>query len=244
MPKTRSSKAEPALVGTSAEQDVLDRVIAIALAPLLPGESQSDYVSVAGRFVTTSRPRDTIEEFLVRDVIDLTWEILRLRRTKAGIITASMGDGVSEILGHFGYDFLEINALSKSWAAGDKNAGKEVNAILTKAGMTIDEVTAKTLECKLDVLERLDRMLASAEARRNNALREIDRHREALGAAMRQSVDEVEDADFQDVETGAVTRGHDLDQKTSPAGEPSQREGEHRPEDENRKGKIREEARS
>jgi hypothetical protein len=240
MRNTRSSKAAPALVGTS-ELDVLDRVIAFAPAPLLPGERQADYDNVAARFVTSSQPRDTIEEFLVRDVIDLTWEILRLRRAKAGIIRASMGEGVSEILGHVGYDVLEIDTLSESWAAGDKNARKEVDAILTKAGMTIDEVTAKTLERKLDVLERLDHMLASAEARRNTALREIDRHREALGAAMRQSVDEVEDADFQDVETGAVTRGHDLDLRTSPADEPSQREGAHRPEDENRKGKTREE---
>jgi hypothetical protein len=41
----------------------------------------------------------------------------------------------------------------------------------------------------------------------NNALREIDRHREAFGAAMRQAVDEVQDAEFRDVETGAVGGG-------------------------------------
>jgi hypothetical protein len=68
-------------------------------------------------------------------------------------------------------------------------------------------VTAKTLESKLDSFERLDRMLASAEARRNNALREIDRHRAALGAAMRQAVDEVQDAEFRDVETGVPRVG-------------------------------------
>jgi len=50
-------------------------------------------------------------------------------------------------------------------------------------------------------------MLASAEARRNNALREIDRHRSTLGAAVRQTIDEVEDAEFQDVETGEVSGG-------------------------------------
>jgi hypothetical protein len=38
-------------------------------------------------------PRDAIEEFLVRNVIDLTWEILRLRRVKAGIIAASAYEG-------------------------------------------------------------------------------------------------------------------------------------------------------
>ena len=48
-------------------------------------------------------------------------------------------------------------------------------------------------------------MLASAEARRNNALREIDRHRDAAGAAVRQAIDEVEDVEFRDVETGEVS---------------------------------------
>jgi hypothetical protein len=73
--------------------------------------------------------------------------------------------------------------------------------------LTIDEVSAKTIESKLDSFERLDRMLASAEARRNNALREIERHRAALGGAARRSVEEIEDAEFRDVETGGATLG-------------------------------------
>ena len=93
------------------------------------------------------------------------------------------------------------------WAAGDKEARKEVEAALAKAGLTIDEVTAKTLEKKLNSFERLDRMLASAEARRNNALREIDRHRDALGGGVRRSIEEIEDAEFRDVETGKVAAG-------------------------------------
>ena len=47
-------------------------------------------------------------------------------------------------------------------------------------------------------------MLGSSETRRNNALREIERHRAAFGAWMRNAVDEVEDAEFRDVETGEV----------------------------------------
>ena len=66
-------------------------------------------------------------------------------------------------------------------------------------------MTATTLQHNLHRFERLDRMLASAEARRNNALREIDRHRSAFGAAVRQAIDEAEDVEFRDVETGEVT---------------------------------------
>ena len=71
-------------------------MIAIAPAPLLPGEKEADYAAIAGRIVGVSRPKDAIEEFLIRDVIDLTWEVLRLRRVKAGILRASMDGACSK----------------------------------------------------------------------------------------------------------------------------------------------------
>jgi hypothetical protein len=70
------------------------------------------------------------------------------------------------------------------------------------AGFTIDEVMAEAFAEVIDPFERIDRLVASAEARRNNALCEIDRHREAFGAAVRRGVDEVQDAEFQDVPVG------------------------------------------
>jgi hypothetical protein len=139
--------------------------------------------AIAGRIVGVSRPRDAIEEVLIRDVIDLTWEVFRLRRIKAGILKASMSSGVERVLAGVGHSYLERDTLAERWMAGDESARKKVDAILAKSGLTLDEVTAKTWEIKIDVFERVDRMLASAEARRNNALHEIDRHREAAGAS-------------------------------------------------------------
>jgi hypothetical protein len=195
----------------SGVSDVLDHVIAIAPAPLLPGEKQADSVDLAVRVVRAAKPRDAIEEFLVRDVIDLTWEIFRLRRVKGGILKASMNAGVDEILKGLGhgpqFSLLDVQTLGEKWAAGDKDARKKVDAVLAKAGLTIDEAVAKTLESKLASFEQLDRMLSSAEARRNNALREIDRHRETLGRGVRRSIEEIEDAEFRDIETGDAAVG-------------------------------------
>ena len=99
---------------------------------------------------------------------------------------------------------VSAGELAASWAAGEKGAKKEVAGALQKAQLTIEDVMAKTLEGKIDSFERFDRLLASSEARRNNALREIDRHRAALGGAVRQAIDEVQDAEFRDVDTGEV----------------------------------------
>ena len=194
-------------VARLSDEDSLNRVVGIAPSPLLPGEQEAEYATLIARIVAVAQPSDAIEDLLTRDVIDLTWEIFRLRRVKAGILKASINTGVERVLDDLGYgpeiSFDYTEKLAKKWAAGDKNARKEVQAALDKAGLTTDEVTPKTLESKLDSFERLDRMLARAEARRNNALREIDRHREALGGAVRHAIDEVQDAEFHDVETGA-----------------------------------------
>jgi hypothetical protein len=186
----------------SAVSDVVDRVVGIAPAPLLPGEGEADYVSLIARVVAVARPRDAIEEFLTRDVIDLTWEILRLRRMKVGLLRASMGSGIESVMRSLGYNPVSAREIAAGWAAGEKSAKNEVARALRKAQLTMEDVMAKTLEGEIDSFERFDRMLASSEARRNNALREIERHRATLGAAVRQAIDGVQDAEFRDVDTG------------------------------------------
>jgi hypothetical protein len=58
----------------------------------------------------------------------------------------------------------------------------------------------KVLGDKIDDIERIDRLTAIAETRRNAALREIDRRRAILGKTLRRSVHEIEDDDFADGE--------------------------------------------
>jgi hypothetical protein len=48
--------------------------------------------------------------------------------------------------------------------------------------------------------ERIDRMCMTAEARRDAALREIDRHREGFGQRLRRAINHVEDAEFRVIE--------------------------------------------
>ena len=192
----------------SAVGDVLDRVVTIATAPLLPSEKKADYAEVALRIVRAAKPRDAIEEFLIRDVIDLTWDILRLRRMKAGFLRASAARASVRYFQRSAIvDFSGQGRFAEEWARGKASTRQEFAEILKKAGLAMDDVMAEALAKEIDFFERFDRMLASAEARRNNALREIDRHRSALGAAVRQVVDEVEDAEFRDVETGEVSGG-------------------------------------
>ncbi len=202
-PRKRSQPSAGVLV-PRAESTTLDRVLALTVPPLLPGERKADFLALAESLVAAAEPEDAIEDILVRDVIDLTWEILRLRRLKSGLLTVSFGDGLKPVLMTIGYDFFEGQSLSKGWMAGQNKAQQAIRKALLKANLTEEDVTAQTMDIKLDSIERLDRMLASAEARRNNALREIDRHRETLGVAARRAVEEAEDVPFTEVETEVV----------------------------------------
>ena len=199
-------------LGPSASNpSVIEHVLAVAPSPLLPGEKATEYRALAERFIATAKPKDAIEEMLLRDVIDLTWEELRLRRMKGELLKASTRGGVYAVLddiGHSDGGVLYRRELSERWASGDSEAQSEVASALSKAGLTIEAIMARTLDVKLDSVERLDRMLASAEARRNNALREIDRHRETLGAATRRALEDPRDVEFREVGSGVTLEKH------------------------------------
>ena len=188
----------------AAPLPLLDRVAGIAPAPLLPGEQEAEYATHVARIVAAAQPRDAIEDLLTRDVIDLSWEVLRLRRLKAGLLRGAISSSIYQVMCRLGYEDEYAWKLTANWAAERKAAQKKVAGALQKAQLTMEDVMAETLEGKIDSFERFDRLLASSEARRNNALREIERHRAALGAAVRQAVDEIQDAEFRDVDTGEV----------------------------------------
>jgi hypothetical protein len=175
-------------------------------APLIPGEGEAEYARFSDRFLAVAKPRDFIEEILARDAIDLSWETLRLRRLKAGLMRIAVGAGVTSIVNKVGYGGSAYD-FSEQWMSGDPATRKEFGKLLKRAGLSMEDVMAEALSREIDSFERIDRMLASSEARRNNALREIDRHRSALGAAIRQTIEDVEDAEYRDVETGEVSRG-------------------------------------
>ena len=54
---------------------------------------------------------------------------------------------------------------------------------------------------QLEYIERIDRLTTIAENRRNALLNEIERRRALFGATLRRSVQEIEDGEFEVIET-------------------------------------------
>ena len=139
---------------------------ALELGPpvLLEGEDIGEYERLLARVTAAVVPADIIEEFWVRDVVDLVWEALRLRRLKASLLLSSTAAGLQKVLAPI-VRYSELPELVKAWYGRDKSALQKVTKLLEQAGLTMDHVMAETLSAKLDDVERIERMIANAEAR-------------------------------------------------------------------------------
>ena len=166
-------------------------------SPLIEGEDARQYDEIQTRFSATIKPKDILEEMWTRDVVDLTWDVLRMRRLKAALLTSVMSEGMDKILHRLLLDWSDAHDLSKAWSARDPDAIKTVEELLAARGLTMDQAAARGFEARIEIFERIDRMAMAAEARRNAALRELERHRASLAQALRQASDDIIEAEYQ-----------------------------------------------
>ena len=131
--------------------------------------------------------------------MDLTLEVFRLRRLTANLIKANEYQGWRETLAPL-VGRSQAETLAEGWAARKSDVIEEVNKTLTSAGLTNDTILAQTFSLKVNDIERIQNMIALAEARRNATLREIDRHRQTLGQKLRRAAQQIEDVEFRVIE--------------------------------------------
>ena len=152
--------------------------------PLLPNENLVDYEGLQARLRAKIVPQDVLEEIWLRDILDLQWEVLRMRRLKARLLANSSPSGL-ESLFHRRGNYSDVGKILDSWGRGNKEDIKEIELLLKSRGLGLDDVDAHSLLKRLEPLESIDRMISQAETRRNNALREIERAREAAARRLR-----------------------------------------------------------
>jgi len=167
--------------------------------PLIPGEDEAAYRALKAKILGALRPEDFVQIIHVEDVTYQTWQIMRYQRLKDQFLRAVACQGLEDILAPFSEQY-EIDDLSEAWERGERDAVKIVNKILKSRGLTIDAVIAKALELNLHSVAGFERLIWQADALRTSAFREIDRHRAALGAAVRAIIREAEDAESSEVD--------------------------------------------
>ena len=91
--------------------------------------------------------------------------------------------------------------VTEKYVRRDPDAVKLVDEILAGASVDIDDLTAKEVTDRFAGIDNINRLATIAESRRNTSLREIDRRRPLLSESLRRSVKEVEEVEFQVIET-------------------------------------------
>ena len=178
--------------------------VPLGFAPpsLTRDEDASPYETLRARVAETVRPANFVEEIWVREVVEHVWETVRLRRAKAALINSSAKDGMQRLLLALDYD--DAIELAKGWFAREPAAIAEVDVRLADAGLGIDAAMAQTLRLHLAEYEGMDRMLRSAEARRDAALLAIERHRAHFAERLRRAAQAAEQAPIEDVQFEVV----------------------------------------
>jgi len=161
--------------------------------PLFEGEDAAAYDERLARIARALKPADIFEEIWARDIAELDWQVSRLRRLQASLMTATAYEGLQKVLEPLLEPYPQQVDLARAWAARDKAAIKRVDELLASAGLTMNAVMAHTFCTYLNELERIERMIASAEARRDAILREVELHRERRGRKFRWATELIED---------------------------------------------------
>jgi hypothetical protein len=166
---------------------------------LVNGEDTATYDQLAARVLAAVAPANVIEEIWVRDIVDLVWDVVRLRRLKAGLFRVGASDGMAEIMRGFG----EYHTAARDWAARKPAAVAAVNTQLSAAGFDTSDLTTSTFAARIDQFERIERMLAAAEVRRAAALDAIENRR--VAERLRAAAQEAEQAIAPPAEEGEFT---------------------------------------
>ena len=91
--------------------------------------------------------------------------------------------------------------LVEQYERRERKALRLIHKILAGAGKSMDALMADALVEQLDYIERIDRLATIAESRRNASPHEIERRHAVFGETLRRSVQEIEDGEFEVIET-------------------------------------------
>src|SRR5215475_6717231 len=139
-------------------------------APTLKTEDDETYWKFMERVIKCVEPQDIIEWLWIKDVVDLSWEILRLRRLKTDLVEIDREDR---------------NAIIES----ERDHADEETPLLDS-----EHDSAELLFNHIEEYESIEKLLTSAELRRDRILREIELRRDHMGRRLRAASDEILDA--------------------------------------------------
>jgi hypothetical protein len=182
--------------------------IRVLLGPswIVEGEDVQLYEDLLAAVGAAVKPMDLIDWLLLKDFVDLTWEIQRNRRNRESLMRLGRVAAMKSILASIMQDSEmpfdlgksdEPTVLALNWFSGEKEAIKRVEDLLAQTGLSQSDVTAQTLAANAAEFARLDARDELYQSRRNSLLKQIERRRAGWAKQMRRASETVIDADFE-----------------------------------------------
>ena len=157
--------------------------------PLLSTEDPNLYWDMFDRFAEFVDPKNIIEWLWLKDIVDLCWEIARLRRYRALLIERERESKNAEI------DYAQEHAGGRNLSWMDKLKHPQIEALRNAPRLDTEADSASLLILQyLGTYEIVDKLLISAELHRDRILRELDFRRERVAPLLRKKSDKLIDA--------------------------------------------------
>ncbi|WP_114948809.1 hypothetical protein [Microvirga calopogonii] len=177
-----------------------------AKRPLILGEDQAAYDALLSTVTRAAKPDDILDELLVKDIVDLTWNIERFERLKDSLLRVASKRVLTRVLHNAKcpeterpLDAERIELMIVCCLLGEEDSIEEVKDLLTDYGFDLNSIMAQALSDKLDDIERIDRSITTQAARRSKVLAELERRQELKAWRLGGSVVDVVDASAQPV---------------------------------------------
>jgi len=176
------------------EEGFLDR------PALLPGEHPKEYAAHLNKLIEQLEPFDAIDERLVRDLAHYEWSSVRYRKMLTELIVVNAQEALEHILQRLigELDNMSVGSewsiygnrhqvLARKYIMKEADAVKSVERLLAEAGLTWDSVEAQAMGMRMYEVERIDRMIRTADHHCNSVQRELERRRNERDKAGRRA---------------------------------------------------------
>jgi hypothetical protein len=170
------------------------KAFALPTSPVLMNESADDLDRVRETLNNEIKPHGILEQLYLLDYAELALEIVRLRRWKMALLNTNFVPALEtvfrQLLQQSGNNYGEASATAKDiahrWFA-NKRVKKYGARLLRQCGLDESAIEAKAFRKSADQIELIDKLLASAESRRNKIIREIAAYRNGLAQQLEKS---------------------------------------------------------
>lgn len=166
---------------------------------VLRTESSDELAGLLADITQDIEPKSSVEKLYVSDIAYHTWDVLRYRRIKNGIMKRGFRKALVNILNEILLPPSPNYFLEQRWAAEtlaydasfDEESWDRTLSVMQEAGLDETAIEAEAYRLVADDLAKADRMLKAAEDGREKALRSIKKYRKSFGEELRRKSDRV-----------------------------------------------------